>query len=176
MENKFSFQNQKGLTMIEAIIATFILVVAIIGSYLIFVEISSTTKVISSRLTAAYLAQEGMEIIRNIRDTNWLKEVSWSDLIDGVPCSSGCEVDYRTEQGDTSTLFSWGTSGNYLKLDENNYYSYSIHPLAIATKFKRKIITTHLNDNTLGVSVLVQWEDRGKPYEFLVEGYLYNWK
>lgn len=174
MKNTFYFKNQKGFTMIEAIIATFILAVAIIGAYLVFVEISSTTIVISSRLTAAYLAQEGIEIIRNIRDTNWLKGVSWSYKLDG--CVNGCEVDYRTKQGDT--LSPWGSGGQYLSLERENYYSYNSYRQIATTKFKRKVTIIHPNGNSdiLDVSVSVQWQDRGKPYEFVAEGYLYNWE
>ena len=62
----------KGFTLIELVISIFLLCFVIIGVYNAFSIIVILTSDTSDRLTATYLAQEGIEIVRNIRDTNWL--------------------------------------------------------------------------------------------------------
>lgn len=172
-KNIFSEKN-KGFTMIEMVIAIFILVVAIIGSYYYFSRITIATSVISSRLTAAYLAQEGLEIIRNMRDDNWLKGVA--DWAGGFSvCSSGCEADYTTGAVIEATVLRSYT-GASLDIDSDGFYNYfSGSP----TKFKRKITVTPVivtpDDTVLQVSVLMEWEDRGELYNFTAEEKLYNW-
>jgi len=163
--------------MLEIIIAIFILVVAVIGAYSAFSRIIVATSIISSRLTAAYLAQEGIEIIRNIRDTNWLKGTNWDDIIEifnDKSCSSGCEADYTTGAVNETTMLRSCMSpmGASLNIDADGFYSYSN---GSPTKFKRKIIITSTVIDVLQVSVLINWEDRGETYNFTAEENLYNW-
>ena len=61
-----------GFTIIELIISISILSVAIVGIFSAFSIITILTSDSADRLTGTYLAQEGMEIVRNIRDNNWL--------------------------------------------------------------------------------------------------------
>ena len=153
----------RGFTLIELVIAIFILVVAIVGVYNSFSTIVVLTTGASSRLTAAYLAQEGIEIVRNMRDNNWLKgEVDWRNGLLG--CLNGCEADYRT--GTSTDVRSGLTafSDNYLKINKDigtaksGFYSYdSVGDYAI-TKFKRKITITPVGTDVLQVFVLVTWE------------------
>ncbi len=62
----------KSFTLIEVIIAIFILTMGTVGAFSLIQRTIAFTSISSSRLTAAYLAQEGMEIARNIRDSNYL--------------------------------------------------------------------------------------------------------
>lgn len=66
--------NKKGFTIIETILAVFIITIGVLGAFSLILMISSFTSGISSRLSAVYLAQEGIENIRNIRDSNWLAQ------------------------------------------------------------------------------------------------------
>lgn len=36
------------------------------------------------RLTAYYLAQEGLEGLRNVRDTNWMQNITWNEGMDSL--------------------------------------------------------------------------------------------
>ena len=65
--------SSKGFTIIELIISIFILSVALVGIFSAFSIVTILTSDSADRLTGTYLAQEGMEIVRNIRDTNWIK-------------------------------------------------------------------------------------------------------
>jgi|SRR3989344_5679750 len=73
--------NNKGFTLIEATLATFILVVGVLGVFSAIQIITRFTSDVSLRLQATYLAQEGIESIRNIRDSNWLAASPWDNGI-----------------------------------------------------------------------------------------------
>jgi len=183
-------KNNKGFTIIELIITIFILSVAIIGVYNAFATMVVLTSNASNRLMAAYLAQEGMEVVRNIRDTNWLKiaegsdpDVEWTDgLLDCSAGDGGCQADYKTDGTTFSPLISYGGDGDYLRIDSNGFYSYST---GTDTKFKRKIIITPpsiSNNYIMNVSVQVIWREKstilnpaGEEGSITTEEDLYNW-
>ena len=158
----FLEKNGAGFTFLELIIVFFVVIVGILGVFS-FVQYPITASIVSvQRLAATYLAQEGIEIVRNIRDSNWVEGISWnSGLGEG-----DWEVDYNTQN------LSDGYNGDFLKIDSNNFYNYSTGDL---TKFKRKITIDAANPNYLKVFVLVEWEEKGKNYPVSVQENLYDW-
>jgi prepilin-type N-terminal cleavage/methylation domain-containing protein len=156
------YNYKKGFTLIEIVIAIFILSFCLIGifsAYSIVVIATSDTK---DRLTATYLGQEGMEIVRNIRDTNWLNMdicASGGTPPNGMPCSGiFCKADYSS----TADLKPY-THLDYLKIDSNGFYNYAF---GTPTKFQRKIIVKPVTDvdwkydHILKVIVQVFWDKK----------------
>lgn len=181
---KKHFRKNVGFTMIELVIALFVLSVAITGVYNAFSIMVVATSQMSDRFTAAYLAQEGIEIVRNIRDNNWLQGNDWNNGLSSanMDCSNGCEADYKTGTLAGTGLIPYGGSGNYLyieHIDNNNFYSYQSN--GTETKFKRKITITPDGDYVLRVSVDVFWDEKTTIFDFdqqnsiTAEDYLYNW-
>ncbi len=168
--------NQKGFTIAEIIIALSILSFGIVLVYGAFSTIVVLTNNLHSRFAAAYLAQEGLEIMRNIRDDNFIdisqgSLVSWAQGLVGSPCNLGCMADYKTKN--YAGLLAWDDS--YLGLDEQGFYSYQ-QPNT-PTIFKRKILVTPVlnEDEALNVSVTVYWDYNGTSYTFEANENLYNW-
>lgn len=159
--------------MIELIITLAILSFGIIGVYSAFSPIGMLTYNISLRFNAAYLAQEGVEIVRNIRDNNFIHKATWSAGL--TSCSSGCQVDYKTgtsAQTSANSLKAYN-SNNFLKLNSDGFYSYDS---GVNTIFKRKItISQPLGTDVLKIDVSVMWDYNGKSFSFQTGGYLYNW-
>jgi len=83
--------SKKSFTLIEVIAAIFLVTVGIGGVYTLIQRTTAFTPVISARFTAAYLAQEGIENVRNIRDTNWLERETWNE---GVASTDWQSVDF----------------------------------------------------------------------------------
>ncbi len=80
-----------GFTLLETMIAMFILGTAVSG--LVFVTASgvNNTAYVKDRLTAKYLAQEGTEVVRNIRDTQMRfvsagqdRDTAWQNFISTI--------------------------------------------------------------------------------------------
>ncbi len=162
--------SSKGFTLIEVTIAVVILIVGIVGIYTAFSRMVILTSGISNRLVAAYFAQEGIEIVRNIRDTNWVEgATSWNEGL--TTCSSGCEADYKTGTPEQETPLRFYT-GDYLNIDSNNFYSYSA---GTQTKYKRKITIKEIDADTLKVTVWISWEEKGRPYDFEAGEYIYDY-
>ncbi len=165
---------EKGLTLIETLFAVLLLIIGIVGVYAVISQIIVFTDAISSRLTAIYLAQEGIEIVINFRDGNWLEGVVWHAGLLG--CVAGCEVDF-----DDPVLTGWIGGGRYLQINGGFF----IYDTGVATPFKREIIiiperapgTPPGNDyNILKVSVRVFWRERGRDHQVVAETHLYNWR
>ncbi len=151
----------KGFTLLEMIMAVFVIMVGIVGVYGVFSRLISQSSLNSSRLVAVYLAQEGVELVRNIRDGNWLEPggTAWdAGLADGEYI-----IDY-----DDAYLKSF--EDEVLNLDTNNFYSYDL--ITKPTKFKRKITITKMTVDELKVFVKVEWPEGS----VIIQEHLYDWK
>ena len=69
------------------------------SAFLVIQSIQTGNK-IQKRIVAAHLAQEGVEVIRNIRDSNWLSGSNWTANINTAGIA-GC-VDYDDSSIDMS--------------------------------------------------------------------------
>jgi len=151
----------KGFTLIEIMVAISVMIIGILGVYALVPHIISLSGANTDRFRAAQLAREGLELVRNIRDTNSLEGVAWDEGL--TNCSGGCEIDYND-----SAPVTYGD--RYLKIDSDGFYNYENGQ---ETKFKRKIIITP-NSNVLDVKVQIIWPGKDSPFE--VEESLYNWR
>ncbi len=85
----FPKENLGGFTMIEALVAISILLIGILSVFTLVTKSLATAPVIQDRLVASFLAQEKLEEIRQIRDSNFLKilntgEGDWKDEIESL--------------------------------------------------------------------------------------------
>ncbi len=62
-----------GFTILELLLALSVLSVGIMAAFTLSISNLQTAKNNYQRILAVNLAREGIEIVRNIRDTNWLK-------------------------------------------------------------------------------------------------------
>lgn len=185
---------QKGFTIIELIISIFILSVAVVGIFSAFSMMNILTSDAADRLVATYLSQEGMEIIRNIRDTNWLNMdagVSGVEWASGINCTQGCEADYTTTGSGSKYVIPYSGAGDYLNINTDGFYGYAP---GVTTKFKRKITVTSVADGNnksdyiIKVVTQVSWDEKatilnsgnlaavcGASNCITAEGVLYDW-
>lgn len=163
----------KSFTLIELVIAVFVIAVGAMGAFAVLQKVIVSTSLSSSRLVASYLAQEGVEIIRNIRDTNWTEGEDWDNDISETSGS----VDYR------SLVFPDNVNcafGNYtLKFDKG----LGFYVCSVGGKFDRSIDIQKFDLDTppdgkvdkIEVSVGVHWKERGIDHLISVQENLYDW-
>ena len=158
----FKFQ-ENGFTLPEVMVAVFIILVGIIGISGIFPKIISLAGLSSLEFTASYLSQEGIELVRNLRDENLLNFQDWDYGLD--------EGDYGVQYNKNILLS--GFNDVFLKIGSDGFYKYL--PGGDDTLFKREITIKKEDDNTILVTSLVKFDFKGKSYNFSAEEYLYQW-
>ena len=80
----------RGFTLVETIIALFLIVSALAGPFTLATRGIFSAKFSKNKLAALNLAQEGLEIIRQMRDTNILNDADWRGL--SGPCPAPCTI------------------------------------------------------------------------------------
>ena len=94
---------QPGETLLEVVVATSIFVLVITGVFSTIVQSMSANVNVKNRVLALNIAREGLEAVKNIRDTSWLKmdpRVGWLCL---DPVSNTCST-YITDGKYTTDL------------------------------------------------------------------------
>jgi len=161
----------KAFTLIEVLVALFFLFITIFAAVSLVNNALSTTQSSKQKFIAANLAQEGMEIVRNIRDSNWISERDWDFGLESGEQYAG----YRT-QGALAPYVD-----QFLKINAEGFYNYLD---GSDTKFKRKITICKMGgsgcldittDNQIRVIVNVTWQEKGNDYNLTAVEDLYNW-
>ncbi len=115
---------EKGFTLIETLVAITVLMLSVTGPLVISQKGLSAAGYAKDQITAYYLAQDAMEYVRNVRDTNILTGITsgsgkdWLSVVSGrlSPCNvASCKIDTRPSGGDVS-----GCSGSACLLTKND--------------------------------------------------------
>lgn len=166
-------ERMHGFTLIETLVAIVVIGIGFVGALTLITSTISFMSLGSSRLIASYLAQEGVEIVRNIRDSNWLEvpEPTWDQGLNYA------NEDFLADFNDSALISDNGTT--HLKIDSNGFYNYDS---GTETIFTRKITIDRdsncdelLNGGCIKVAVVVNWQQKGKDYSVSAKEYLYNW-
>lgn len=164
MKNTFKYLNiETGFTLVETLVALVILTTALIPILTVSSSASRTSATIRDDLIAAGLAQEGIEIVRAIRDTNWFN---------GRAFDSGLTTGTYEAEWNSTTLLSFG-SNPPLNLN-NGLYTYSG---GVPTKFTRTITITKINAGELKIVSQINWPAQSNTIKSLsTEEHLFDWK
>ena len=182
-----TIQRNKGFTLVETLVAVAILMIAIAGPLTIANQ--ALTAALGSRnaMIATYLAQEGMESIKNIKDNNVAKNGSslfaqgivGSSCTVGSPCATPDAI--GNIMGTPSSIMNCNTIMPSLDCslytdDSNLTYVYSnvatgeIHK----TPFTRNYYITNNTANEFIVTVVVSWNDGSIPNEIRLQELMSN--
>ncbi len=153
---------QKGFGLIETVVAIFIITVGLIGGLSLAISSTTAARNVRERFVAYALAQEGLELVRNYRDSVWLLEQ------DGFAPGQTMENDGDYALDYTGFIEERGALGDYELHYENGLYR---HDSGAATKYSR-LITLQTQGNSKVVISQVSWAD----HELKLEVHLYNWR
>lgn len=134
----------------------------------VFVLATSSLNVaarIEHNLIASNLAQEGVEIIRNIRDTNWLNGAAFDN---NLPVGTW-RVEWSTVGGGLMPV-----GVNPVLKKDNGIYNYTN---GTNTLFKRTIQISKPNSGELILVSSVTWTERGNIARTVsAESHLFDWR
>ena len=77
------FKGCSGQSIVEAIIATSIVATAVAAALTLTTASLNAQKDNEGWMIATNLAREGVEVVRNIRDSNWLAGLNWDEGLEG---------------------------------------------------------------------------------------------
>jgi type II secretory pathway pseudopilin PulG len=158
-----------GFTLVEITVVLFIVSLALVGVLTLIVQNISSQSYNKDNLIAYQLAQEGIELIRKTRDSNWRAGSAFNaGLSDG-----DYFMDYRAAAPSPA-------AGNpdlfILKQDSNGFYFHDLSSPAAASGFSRKLTIQNLDAHTLRVVAGVTWHNHDRNYSYNLETLLYDWR
>ena len=168
--------NNAGQAMVEAMVALTIIVVGILGIFTLTSRSLSLNRVDADRYVAVNLANEGIELVKNLLDDNITSDAQPWNYLPGFNSDGNYEIDYN-DPG----LSSIGGVGSaryfYFSKDGSGYYRYPESGEQANTSFQRVInITTNGRADHIKAVSTVYWVSRGSSYSFSVEDHFYDLK
>jgi len=175
--------HENGQTIVEALIAISILTIGVFGMLNLLNQSLGLNTFVTSQYIGSNLAMEGVEVIKNIIDSNFLQGKPFNDGLN----NGYYEIQYNSNSlgapkcslsDDKNACFN---SSNNLYKDNNGIYSYNTSN-AIKTPFKRIVRIENLDQDGDGkveqikVNSIVQWTIKGGTYEINAEDHFFNWR
>lgn len=152
------YSSSSGFTLIEALLAIFIFSMALVSLITITSRGITGTAQARDQAIAQFLAQEGIEVVRNIRDANIVQGQNWLTGIDICATQNNpCALEFDG----TSYVLSQ-TSSTGLEVQSNQYVPVS----PTGAKFERLVYYNGtINANEIEVHSVVRWQTGMIPRE-----------
>ena len=174
----------RGFTLVETLIAISIFTVSLLGIMSVLASGIADTNYAKRKMTATYLAQEGIEYIRNMRDTfvlypangGWSGGGSFTNRLGNCDASTGCGVDISRPVTDTNFTFRC-TPSSKCKLYVNNGNYNTNNLVGDDSGFTRKIWMDIIPgpDDGVKISSKVEWTQGSGTKSVTFSENLYNW-
>jgi Tfp pilus assembly protein PilV len=148
-------RKKKSFSMLEAILSVAIVSIGLVGALSLLSKSTKESMDSRDQVIAGMLAQEGTEIIRNMRDNNWANStptLSFNGFLD-----RNYDCDYSDQLISDCNII--GANVVNLKLNGNYYVKNSV--AGTATKFYRRINLSGTSTNYMQVESMVSWAAGG---------------
>jgi len=194
-------KDNRGQGLIELLIAIFVVVVGIVAVVTLSISTITAARESLATIEAANLAREGIEVVRNIRDSNWLAaangaEVDWDynlykedggdfDYVGALvfdPDNGTWSLNYdatdtrlwRLPDGTYVGSNAWGGSASGF------YREIRTYPICDGGSLMGTVIETGFcnPEPKIGVKIqsVITWNDKGRDRSTIAEENLYNWR
>lgn len=202
-KDQVNFSKSKGFTLVETLVAIFVLVIAVTGPMSAVVNSLKASFLARDQIVAFYLAQDVIEAIKNVRDNNYLVELQATSPNFGTwlkpgnqdnipppcinPANKTCSIDtsglktgnpirFKSDHSDCSS-----SNKCDIFLDTtNNVFTHDDSDTS--TKYKRIVYLDKIQNNgsredELKIVVEVEWEASflGGTRKIVVQENIYNW-
>lgn len=145
----------KAFTLVEVVIAITVISVTLIAVYGLIISVMNAHQRNVHNLQASYLAAEGLETFRFMRDSNWIGNYSWDT---GFQLGTDTSKTFYLNEIETSPYWEFGTDG------------------AVDDTYSREFLVEKTDtDKTIQVTCTVSWDERGIAKTYSLSTYLSNW-
>ncbi len=196
----FTTKRSTGFTLVETLVAVAIITLAVSGPLFMASRAVVATQIARDQLTASYLAQEGIEYVRAMRDAEFLaafqagaagiSTTAWNNFLSNPVSSdsatiSGCKAstctldpspDVQMGTGVGLSLQPCTTTCTPLYLVNGFYTQQSDVNGAVATPFTRTVQAFDAAANDERIVSKVTWNFHGTPYTVTVTDHLSPWQ
>lgn len=184
--------SMKGFTLIETMVAIAILTLSIVGPMITANRAIVAADTASDQLTASYLAQEGIEYVRAVRDNEFLAAYStntttkaWNNFTFSYSAIAQCDATSNTRQACTldpaSNTLAPCTVGStcmplYLGQIISGVYMYTQQNVGVKTAFTRTIQMVRVTGTDDRITSTVSWSFHSIPYAVTITDHLTPWQ
>ena len=147
------FREPSGFTLVESLVAITVLLIGVLGPLVLATRSISEGVSTKNKITASYLTQEAVELVKGRRDLNVKKSDNWDYGLSGCNSSPGCYVNDASINDITIAACPHALCQVML-------------PPSGGVIFNREVII-NINANIAEVTVTVTWSEKGlaqKPY------------
>lgn len=163
-----SSNRQPAFSLVEIMIALFIISMGLTGILSLIGQNLRSQSYNKSSLMAYQLAQEGIELIRYVRDTNWRADRPYNEGL-------GNNTYYMDYNDDFPIVLS-NNSDHLLRQDTNGFYQHGLESTATSSGFYRSIFIKEETTGSLSAEVTVTWLERQQERSYVLKTNLYDWK
>jgi prepilin-type N-terminal cleavage/methylation domain-containing protein len=166
----FKEKFKSGFTLVEIIVVLFVISLGLVGVLTLIIQSIQSQSYNKNNLVAYQLAQEGIELVRKTRDSNWKETLEFNaslvpgeyymDYLDAVPNDASADPDNLT----------------ILRQDANGFYFHGPSGSGDHSGFSRRLIIEDLDADSFRVIARISWYDHDRFYEYDLETVLYDWK
>ncbi len=173
--------NNLGISILEVVVAILIITMGMVGVLSLVIQNIQAQYINKNILIATGLAQEGLELVRNVRDLNWLKQgYVWNQ---DIVADGTYTIDYRGRSSISQAVNFVGDAGArlYINNEVGLYKNLYTHASSgnTPTNFYRLITVVENpspNPNYLYVKCAIRWLEGSQSHDYTAETYLYNWR
>lgn len=169
---KLKAQHKNGFTLVEVMTALFVIALGLVGVLSLIVQNIQSQNINKGMMIAYQLSQEGIELVRRTRDSNWAASLPWNT---NLPYGHYI-IDYR-DFAPRALIFS---GQDYLRQDGSGFYynAFSSLDSGAVSPYSRTIdlVANPNNPNSMFVRSTITWTERNKVSTYALETLLYDWK
>jgi prepilin-type N-terminal cleavage/methylation domain-containing protein len=161
-------RHRAGFTLLEIIVVLFVISMGLVGVLSLVIRNIQSQSYNKDNLIAYQLAQEGIELVRKVRDSNWRT----SDPFNTDLAAGYYYMDYLDEAPQATS----SSASPLLRRDDDGFYRHGLSEAATSSGFTRLIRIEDLDVNSFRVLSDVSWNSRDNNYSYVLETILYDWR
>jgi prepilin-type N-terminal cleavage/methylation domain-containing protein len=191
IKNRINCKHERGFTLVESLVAISVFSLSVLAMMIVLGKGIADTEYVKKKMIATYLAQEGIEYIRNLKDDYVLyssdPSVGWNTFtgrINGCTTANGCYMDDQSVSYSDSTIpmtdMTLAACVDTTCATHPIYYNaatarYSLAAVGTNIGFTRKITLNYIDSNNARFTSTVYWIHAGLTSSVSFTENVTNW-